>query len=49
MPFTDAISTRVPQEYVVGDQRFASTRTDVLVYQTDVLEDDVTVLVVGAR
>ena len=44
MPFTDAISTRVPQEYVVGDQRFASTRPDVIVYQTDVLEDDVTVL-----
>ena len=44
VPFTDAISTRVPQEYVVGDQRFASTRPDVIVYQTDVLEDDVTVL-----
>ena len=44
VPFTDAISTQVPQEFVVGDQRFASTRPDVLVYQTDVLEEDVTVL-----
>lgn len=44
VPFTDAISTGVPQEYMVGDQRFAATRTDVLVYQTGVLEEDVTVL-----
>ncbi len=44
VPFTDAISTRVPQEYVVGDQRFASTRPDVLVYQTDLLDEDITVL-----
>jgi len=42
VPFTLAISTDVPQEYVLADQRFAATRTDVLVYQTDVLEDDVT-------
>jgi len=33
----------VPQEYMVGDQRFASTRPDVLVYQTDPLEQDVTI------
>ncbi|MEQ1515090.1 MAG: CocE/NonD family hydrolase [Usitatibacteraceae bacterium] len=44
VPFTDAISTRVPQEYMVGDQRFAATRPDVLVYQTGVLEEDVTIL-----
>ncbi len=43
VPFTNAIATGVPQEYMVGDQRFASTRTDVLVYQTDVLEEDVTI------
>ena len=29
-------------EYMVADQRFAASRTDVLVYQTDVLENDVT-------
>ena len=44
VPFTDTVSTRVPQEYVVGDQRFAATRTDVLVYQTEVLDEDVTIL-----
>ena len=44
VPFTNAIVTGVPQEYMVGDQRFVSTRTDVLVYQSEVLEDDVTIV-----
>ena len=43
VPFINAISTGVPQEYMVGDQRFAATRTDVLVYQTEVLDEDVTI------
>ncbi len=43
VPFTTAITTGVPQDYVVGDQRFATSRTDVLAYQTAVLEDDVTI------
>jgi putative CocE/NonD family hydrolase len=43
VPFTSAIATRVPADYMVGDQRFAATRTDVLVYQTEVLEEDVTI------
>jgi len=30
-------------EYMTGDQRFASTRTDVLVYQTEPLEEDMTI------
>jgi putative CocE/NonD family hydrolase len=30
------------REYMVDDQRFAATRPDVLVYQTDVLDRDVT-------
>jgi hypothetical protein len=42
VPFIMAVSTGVPQEYMVADQRFASTRTDVLVYQSEVLEEDVT-------
>jgi putative CocE/NonD family hydrolase len=33
----------VPQEYMLSDQRFASSRTDVLVYQTPVLQEDVTI------
>ena len=30
-------------EYMTGDQRFASSRTDVLVYETEPLAEDVTV------
>jgi hypothetical protein len=33
----------VAQEYMVSDQRFADSRTDVLVYQTPVLQEDVTI------
>jgi len=33
----------VPREYMVSDQRFASSRPDVLVYQSEVLEEDVTI------
>jgi putative CocE/NonD family hydrolase len=31
------------KEYMVSDQRFASRRTDVLVYETEPLEEDLTV------
>ena len=43
VPFVNYISTSVPQEYMVSDQRFASSRTDVLVYETPVLQEDVTI------
>ena len=43
VPYISYTSVRVPQEYMVGDQRFASTRTDVLTYQTDILDADVTI------
>lgn len=43
VPFLNYTGLRVPQEYMVGDQRFASTRPDVLVYQTEPLEQDVTI------
>jgi hypothetical protein len=36
-------ATSVPQEYMLSDQRFAATRTDVLVYETPVLQEDVTI------
>ncbi|MFA6980934.1 MAG: CocE/NonD family hydrolase [Ignavibacteriaceae bacterium] len=32
------------REYMIEDQRFAATRPDVLVYQTDVLEDSLTIV-----
>jgi len=43
VPHISWISTAMTYEYMTGDQRFASSRTDVLVYQTDPLEEEVTV------
>jgi putative CocE/NonD family hydrolase len=43
VPFINYAATRVPQEYMVSDQRFAAKRPDVLVYQTGILAADVTV------
>ena len=44
VPFVPYAALNVPAEFVVGDQRFAATRPDVLVYQTEPLEDDLTVV-----
>ncbi|MFS2028295.1 CocE/NonD family hydrolase [Massilia sp. CT11-137] len=43
VPYIGYPATSVPQEYMVSDQRFAATRPDVLVYQSEVLDEDVTV------
>lgn len=43
VPFHDKIGIGMIAEYMVGDQRFAGRRPDVLVYEGPVLEDDVTV------
>jgi putative CocE/NonD family hydrolase len=42
VPFTDQISRGMTRPYMTDDQRFASRRPDVLVYQTEVLTEDVT-------
>ncbi len=42
VPFIAYPALAVPQEYMVSDQRLAATRTDVLVYQTEVLQQDIT-------
>jgi len=42
VPFYGDITLGMQREYMVGDQRFASRRPDVLTYQTDVLDHDVT-------
>ncbi len=42
VPFTNRITTEMPIDYMVEDQRFAARRTDVLVYQTQALEADIT-------
>jgi putative CocE/NonD family hydrolase len=43
VPFVNYVDEDVPQEYMVSDQRFAASRTDVLVYQTPVLQEDITI------
>ncbi len=43
VPYTETITTNRTVEYMTDDQRFASRRPDVLVYQTDVLENDLTI------
>ena len=44
VPFMDVITMGMPEQYMVADQRFASRRTDVLVYQSDVLTQPVTIV-----
>jgi uncharacterized protein len=43
VPFTEAISTGMTQEYMTDDQRFGSKRPDVAVFQTDPLAEDLTI------
>lgn len=43
VPFVGYTTDDVPQRYMVDDQRFASYRPDVLVYETDPLTEDVTI------
>jgi len=43
VPYTEDISPKMTKTYMTDDQRFASKRPDVLVYQTEILEEDITV------
>jgi putative CocE/NonD family hydrolase len=42
VPFVAYAAQDAPQEYMLSDQRFAASRTDVLSYQSAVLQQDVT-------
>ncbi|HLP73083.1 MAG TPA: CocE/NonD family hydrolase [Bacteroidales bacterium] len=42
VPYTEDIHQRRTTEYMTDDQRFASRRPDVMEYQTDILNEDVT-------
>jgi putative CocE/NonD family hydrolase len=44
VPFTAEITTRIPRKYMVEDQRFSATRPDVLVYKSERLEKDITIV-----
>jgi hypothetical protein len=43
VPLTPGIAGGMAQRYMTDDQRHAARRPDVLVYQSEVLEDDVTI------
>jgi putative CocE/NonD family hydrolase len=43
VPFINGQSPGMTREHMVEDQRFASTRTDVVTFQSDVLKSDVTI------
>ncbi len=43
VPFVGYTTITVPQEYMDSDQRFASRRNDVLTYETEPLQEDITV------
>ena len=43
VPYTQDIHLRRTREYMTDDQRFAARRPDVMVYQTPVLEEDITI------
>lgn len=42
-PYTENVHLKRTNEYMTDDQRFAARRTDVLVYQTPVLQEEITV------
>ncbi|MGK0329591.1 MAG: putative CocE/NonD family hydrolase [Polaribacter sp.] len=44
VPYAEGIHQKRTKEYMTDDQRFASRRPDVMVYQTAILEKDITVV-----
>jgi uncharacterized protein len=43
VPFVGYPTDTIPQRYMVDDQRFASTRSDVVTYETEPLTEDITI------
>lgn len=43
VPYTEDVHAGRTREYMTDDQRFAARRPDVLVYQSDILTEDITV------
>jgi hypothetical protein len=42
VPYADEVHIQRTAEYMTDDQRFASRRPDVMVYKTDILQEDIT-------
>jgi len=43
VPYIEEVSNRMTRAHMLDDQRFAGTRPDVMVYETEVLEEDLTI------
>jgi uncharacterized protein len=43
VPYTQKITFGYPRDFMTEDQRFVAGRPDVLIYQTDVLTEDITI------
>ncbi len=44
VPYTEDVHLNRTREYLTDDQRFASRRPDVVVYETQILEEDITLV-----
>lgn len=44
VPYQDGVNQSRSREYMIDDQRFASKRPDVMVYQSDTLAEDITLV-----
>src|SRR5690606_20389413 len=44
VPYQDGVNQSRSREYMIDDQRFASKRPDVMVYQSDILTEDITLV-----
>jgi len=44
VPYTQKISFNYPRDFMTEDQRFAARRSDVLVFQTEPLQEDITIV-----
>jgi putative CocE/NonD family hydrolase len=44
VPYINEIRNSTPIEFMVADQRFAATRPDVLVFESDILTEDLTIV-----
>lgn len=43
VPFTSKITTEIPKPYMVEDQRFAARRPDVMIYESGLLKENITI------
>jgi len=44
VPYTETVTSGMTKEYMTDDQRFAARRPDVLTFQAEILEDDITLV-----